>query len=46
MGAVGGLFVPDRGTRWPAVDSTNAVYRQDLYDVVVSVGSGQAMAMP
>ncbi|HXB26614.1 MAG TPA: hypothetical protein VNV25_17900 [Gemmatimonadaceae bacterium] len=46
MGAIGGLFVPDRGTHWPAVDSTNAVYRQDLYDVVVSVGSGQAMAMP
>jgi hypothetical protein len=45
MGALGGLFVPDRGVRWPAVDTTNAVYRQDLYDVVVSVGPGQSMVM-
>ncbi|HWZ59930.1 MAG TPA: hypothetical protein VNW46_13225 [Gemmatimonadaceae bacterium] len=45
MGAVGGLFVPDRGVQWPVVDTANAVYRQDLYDVVVSVGPGQAMMM-
>jgi len=45
MGAVGGLFVPDRGARWPVVDTTNAVYQQDLHDVVVSVGSSQAMSM-
>jgi hypothetical protein len=45
MGAIGGLFVPDRGVPWPAVDTADAVYRQDLYDVVVSVGPGQAMSM-
>jgi hypothetical protein len=33
MGAVAGLFVPDRGAQWPVVDTTNAVYRQDLEDV-------------
>jgi hypothetical protein len=30
MGAIGGLFVPDHGKQWPMVDTTNAVYRQDL----------------
>jgi hypothetical protein len=45
MGAVGGVFVPDRGVQWPVVDTTNAVYRQDLYDVVVSVGHREAMVM-
>ena len=30
MGAVAGLFVPDRGKQWPMVDTTDAVYRQDL----------------
>jgi hypothetical protein len=45
MGAVGGLFVPDRGVGWPVVDTANAVYQQDLYDVVVSVGPGQSMVM-
>lgn len=45
MGALGGLFIPDRGVGWPVVDTTNAVYQQDLYDVVVSVGPGQSMAM-
>lgn len=45
MGAVAGVFLPDRGVQWPVVDTTNAVYQQDLYDVVVSVGPGQAMVM-
>jgi hypothetical protein len=45
MCAVGGLFVPDRGVQWPRVDPSNAIYQQDLYDVVVSVGPGQSMAM-
>jgi hypothetical protein len=45
MGAVGGLFVPDRGVGWPVVDTANAVYQQDLYDVVVAVGPGQSMVM-
>ena len=35
MGAVAGLFVPERGMRWPVVDTTNAIYRQDLQDVFV-----------
>jgi hypothetical protein len=30
MGVVGGLFVPDRGTRWPGVDTADAAYREDL----------------
>jgi hypothetical protein len=30
MGAVAGLFVPDRGAQWPQVDTTSALYRQDL----------------
>jgi hypothetical protein len=35
MGAVGGLFVPERGVAWPVVDTTDAVYQQDLADVFV-----------
>ena len=31
MGAVGGLFVPDRGTTWPAVEPADSVYQSDLY---------------
>jgi len=34
MGAVGGLFLPDRGTTWPAVDPQDSVYQQDLYDTL------------
>lgn len=30
MGAIAGLFVPMQGVQWPMVDTTNAVYRQDL----------------
>jgi hypothetical protein len=30
MGVIGGLFVPDKGTRWPVVDTTDAAYRTDL----------------
>jgi hypothetical protein len=30
MGVVAGLFLPDRDTRWPAVDTTDALYRTDL----------------
>jgi hypothetical protein len=36
MGAVAGLFVPDRGTRWPPVDVANPVYRQDLAETFVA----------
>ncbi len=34
MGSVAGLFIPDAGTQWPTVDTTNAVYRRDLNDVL------------
>lgn len=32
MGALAGLFVPDRGARWPGVDVRDTVYLQDLLD--------------
>lgn len=35
MGSVGGLFVPDRGVTWPPVDTSDAIYRQDLADIFV-----------
>ncbi len=31
MGAVAGLFIPDPGTTWPPVDTTDALYQQDLH---------------
>ena len=30
MGAVAGLFIPDRGAQWPAVDRSDTLYQQDL----------------
>jgi hypothetical protein len=30
MGAIGGLFIPDRGVVWPAVDPNDSVYQGDL----------------
>ncbi len=30
MGAVGGLFVPDRGVVWPAVDPSDTIYQGDM----------------
>ena len=44
MGAVAGLFVPDRGARWPMVDTTNAVYREDLGEAFLP-GSMRGMDM-
>jgi hypothetical protein len=41
MGAVAGLFVPDRGEAWPAVDTTNAVYREDLGEAFIPVDMRQ-----
>ncbi len=35
MGAVAGLFVPDRGQQWPRVDPTNVVYREDLAEAFI-----------
>jgi hypothetical protein len=40
MGAVAGLFVPDRGTHWPRVDPADSIYLRDLE---ISIGvSGPA----
>lgn len=36
MGAVAGLFVPDRGAEWPAVDITDTLYQQDLAATILS----------
>jgi hypothetical protein len=35
MGAVAGLFVPVHGAQWPKVDTTDAVYRQDLAEAFI-----------
>jgi hypothetical protein len=35
MGSVGGLMVPERGVSWPSVDTTNAIYRQELADALM-----------
>ena len=43
MGAVAGLFVPDRGARWPDVDPTDTLYQQDLAATIRS-GTGDMMA--
>jgi hypothetical protein len=40
MGAVGGLFVPDRGARWPKVDIADPTYLTDLDDVIRQGGGG------
>lgn len=37
MGAIAGLFVPDRGAQWPMVDTANAVYREDLAQAFLPV---------
>lgn len=45
MGAVGGLFIPDRGTTWPKVDPTNAIYQQDFKDTMESADDMDGMEM-
>ena len=42
MGAVAGLFVPDRGTEWPAVDTRDTLYQRDL---AATIRSGRADMM-
>src|SRR2546427_321178 len=44
MGAVAGLFVPDRGAVWPAVDTSDVLYRTDQAATRLS-GGGDAMMM-
>jgi hypothetical protein len=43
MGAVAGLFVPDRGAEWPAVDTRDTLYQQDLAATIRS-GNPDLMA--
>jgi len=43
MGAVAGLFVPDRGAEWPPVDTRDTLYQQDLAATIRS-GSVAMMA--
>jgi len=45
MGAVAGLFVPDRGAEWPAVDTSNVLYRTDQAATRVSGGADAMMMM-
>ena len=40
MGVVAGLFLPAKGARWPAVDTTNADYKTDLGN---TLGDGNAV---
>jgi hypothetical protein len=42
MGAVAGLFVPDRGATWPAVDTRDTLYQEDL---AATIRSGSADRM-
>jgi hypothetical protein len=42
MGAVAGLFVPDRGAAWPSVDPADPAYRVDLLDTI-HYGAGDMM---
>jgi hypothetical protein len=42
MGAVAGLFLPDRGTTWPGVDPQDSVYREDLYDTLWRPGESNS----
>jgi len=44
MGLVAGLFVPDRGTHWPAVDTSDTLYQQDLR-ATLQMDEGGARAM-
>jgi hypothetical protein len=44
MGLVGGLFVPDRGTRWPVVDPSDTLYQRDLL-ATLQAGESGARAM-
>ncbi len=45
MGAVAGLFVPDHGAVWPAVDTSDVLYQQDLLATIRSGGMAPAMMM-
>jgi hypothetical protein len=40
MGVVGGLFVPDRSSAWPAADPHDSLYQQDRQHYMRLVGGG------
>ncbi len=42
MGAVAGLFVPDHGATWPAVDTRDTLYQRDLAATILA-GSADMM---
>ena len=44
MGVIGGLFVPDRGVRWPAADASDSLYQQD-YRHYMRLTAGHEMHM-
>jgi hypothetical protein len=37
MGAVAGLFVPDRGEQWPLVDRRDPAYREDFWNTLANM---------
>jgi hypothetical protein len=43
MGSVAGLFIPDRGAKWPDVNIADPVYQQDMIELF-GPDSGGAMA--
>jgi hypothetical protein len=43
MGAVAGLFIPDYGAVWPGVDTSDAVYKEDLRETIRSGGMAGMM---
>jgi len=45
MGAVGGLFVPDRGVEWPTVDPRDTLYQRDLAATLRTDAGGSAMML-
>jgi hypothetical protein len=45
MGVVGGLFVPDRGTFWPASDPADSLYARDLRHAMRLTGAPEMMMM-
>ncbi|HEX4627886.1 MAG TPA: hypothetical protein VH137_03770 [Gemmatimonadales bacterium] len=53
MGVIGGLFVPDRGVRWPAADPGDSLYQEDYRHYMRLTGdhgmmdmAGHPMTMP
>jgi hypothetical protein len=44
MGAVGGMFIPDRGATWPGVDPNDSVYRQDFANLLLNSAGSMVMS--